>query len=121
MKEMELLEKRSQKKHEMPSGFHGDNKTHYSSEEGSFQRKGEIAAPETLRAFNGSDFQGQQQRPKKTMDFSIRGDMELQFQFDSNGQSVKISVLGDRGLEIETSNGAKFSLPLQGGGLKKVA
>ena len=55
-----------------------------------------------------------------TMGLNISGQMELCLSFDSSGRKVKITIVDDKGLEIEVEGGAKFSLPL-GGSQEKVA
>lgn len=55
-----------------------------------------------------------------TMCLNITGQIELQLFFNSSGHDIKIYVAEGKGLEIETGDGAKFSIPFESS-LKKVA
>ena len=50
--------------------------------------------------------------PPTSMSLNIKGSMELELSFDTNGHKVTLSVTESGALEVTTQNGAKFSLPL---------
>ena len=50
--------------------------------------------------------------PPTSMSLNIKGSIELELRFDTNGHKVTLSVNESGTLEVTTQNGAKFSLPL---------
>ena len=50
--------------------------------------------------------------PPTSMSLNIKGSMELELLFDTNGHKVTLSITESGALEVTTQSGAKFSLPL---------
>ena len=64
--------------------------------------------------------QGQQHFSHSKMDFSIEGEMSLNFNFHVSGQTVKLHI-EEGNFAIELDGGMKFILPLEQNKVKKAA
>ena len=59
-------------------------------------------------------------KTENSMNFSVKGDMRLNLNFDIAGKCVELHIDED-GFEIEVEGGMKFTIPTHEHGLKKTA